>query len=316
MSQLKIASLTEKLRDLNLPDDVLKAGLDMFESIWAIAEQHIQVEIEKSKTHYHKKESELLQKQQRAVDIIEQLNKELAAVNQQNVLLERENETLHTEVDRKIGELAGYQTTIARLEEKDFARLHEVKHLMEETGKYKENQELTQKRLDEANRQAQADFKIYNDMREDLKTQTRLKENAQEQVKRLTEENGVLQERFKMEYGKSNAAQALLEESKVTTKKYEVTIQELKHDYESQRDILNTEQKIRLELERKVAVLETQLKSQEVVSKETIAKLEQELNLQKSEVMNLRTRLVKAEGALEREKKAVERLETKLTSSR
>jgi chromosome segregation ATPase len=316
MSQLKIASLTEKLRDLNLPDDVLKTGLDMFESFWAIAEQHIQVEIEKSKTHYHKKESELLQKQQRAVDIIEQLNKELAAANQQNDILSRENETLHTEVDRKIGELAGYQTHIARLEEKDFARLHEVKNLMEETGKCKENQELTQKRLDEANRQAQADYKIYNDMREDLKTQTRLKENAQEQLKRLTEENSVLQERFKVEYGKAIAAQAVLEEIKITLKKHEVTIQELKQELESQRDNLNTEQKVRLELERKAAVLETQLNNQEVISKETITKLEQELNLQKSEVMNLRTRLIKSEGALEREKKAVERLETKLTSSR
>jgi DNA repair exonuclease SbcCD ATPase subunit len=316
MSQLKIASLTERLRDLNLPDNVLKTGLDMFESFWAIAEQHIQTEIEKSKTHYYKKESELLQKQQRAVDIIEQLNKELAAIKQQNDLLERENETLHTEVDRKIGELAGYQTTIARLEEKDFARLHEMKRLSEEVGKFKENQDLTQKKLDEANRQAQADFKLYNDMREELKTQTRLKENFQEQVKRLTEENGVLQERFKAEFGKSSAAQATVEEIKVAIKKGEVTIQELKHDYESQRDALNAEQKIRLELERKAAVLETQLANQETVSKETITKLEQELSLQKSEVMNLRTRLIKSEGALEREKKAVERLETKLTSSR
>jgi chromosome segregation ATPase len=316
MSQLKIASLTERLRDLNLPEEVLKTGLDMFESFWAIAQQHIQTETEKSKTHYHKKESELLQKQQRAIDIIEQLNKELAAANQQNDVLNRENETLHTEVDRKIGELTGYQATISRLEEKDFARLHEVKHLMEETGKYKENQELTQKRLDEANRQAQADFKLYNDMREELKTQTRLKENFQEQVKRLTEEHAVLQERFKIEFGKASAAQAIVEESKVTVKKLETTIQELKQDFESQRDTLNAEQKIRLELERKVAVLETQLSNQENISKETITKLEQELNLQKAEVMNLRTRLIKSEGALEREKKAVERLETKLTSSR
>jgi len=316
MSQLKIASLTERLRDLNLPDDVLKTGLDMFESFWAIAEQHIHTEIEKSKAHYYKKESELLQKQQRAIDIIEQLNKELAAVNQQHDLLVRENETLHTEVDRKIGELAGYQTTIARFEEKDFARLHEVKRLMEETGKHKENQELTQKKLEEVNRQAQADCKAYNDVREDLKTQTRLKENAQEQVKRLIEENAVLQERFKLEYGKAIAAQAALEEIKLTIKKFETTIQELKHELESQRDNLSAEQKIRLELERKSAVLETQLSNQETISKETITKLEQELNLQKSEVMNLRTRLIKAEGALERERKAVERLETKLTSSR
>lgn len=316
MSQLKIASLTERLRDLNLPEEALRTGLDMIQSFWTIAEQHIQEETTKSKTHYYKKESELLQKQQRAIDIIEQLNKELAGIKQQNDLLTRENETLHTEVDQKIGELVGYQAHIGRLEEKDFARLHEVKRLMEETGKYKENQELTQKKLDEANRQAQADSKIYNDMREDLKTQTRLKENAQEQVKRLTEENTVLQERFKVEYGKSTAAQAVLEESKIALKKCETTIQELKQNFESQRDSLNTEQKIRLDLERKVAVLETQLNNQETISKETITKLDQELNLQKSEVMNLRTRLIKSEGALEREKKAVERLETKLTSSR
>jgi hypothetical protein len=316
MSQLKIASLTERLRDLNLPDEVLKTGLDMFESFWAIAEQHIRSEVEKAKTNYHKKESELLQKQQRAIDLVEQLNKDLAATRQKNEVLERENETLHTEVDRKIGELAGYQATIARFEEKDFARLHEVKRLSEELGKYKENQELTQKKLDESTRQAQADFKLYNGMREDLKTQTRLKENFQEQSKRLAEENNVLQERFKTEYSKSSAAQALLEESKTTLKKCEATIQELKQNNETQRDALNLEQKIRLELERKVAVLETQFTNQETISKETIGKLEQELNLQKAEVMNLRTRLIKAEGALERERKAVERLETKLTSSR
>lgn len=316
MSQLKIASLTERLRDLNLPEEALKTGLDMIQSFWTIAAQHIQEETTKSKNNYYKKESELLQKQQRAIDIIEQLNKELAAVNQQNDLLTRENETLHTEVDRKIGELAGYQAHIARLEEKDFARLHEVKRLVEEAGKYKENQDVTQKRFDEANRQAQADNKLYIGAREDLKTQIRIRENAQEQVKRLSEENNVLQERFKMEYGKVTSAQAVLEESKIMVKKCEATIQELKQDLEFQRDNLSAEQKIRLELERKVAVLETQLSNQETISKETILKLEQELNLQKSEVMNLRTRLIKSEGALEREKKAVERLETKLTSSR
>jgi len=316
MSQLKIASLTERLRDLNLPEEVLKMGLDMFESFWGLAEQKIQEEVNKSKNHYYKKESELLQKQQRAVDIIEQLNKELAAIKQQNNLLERENETLHTEVDRKIGELAGYQTHIARYEEKDFARLHEVKRLAEESARAKENQEITQKKLDEALRQSQADNKLYHDMHEELKNHIRTKENAQEQVKRLTEENSVLQERFKVEYGKTTAAQATIEELKTTIKKNEAATQELKQEFEARRDHLSSEQKIRLELERKAAVLETQLSNQETTSKETITKLEQDLNLQKAEVMNLRTRLIKSEGALEREKKAVERLETKLSSSR
>lgn len=316
MSQLKIASLTERLRELNLPEEALKAGIEMIESFWTIAQQHIRTEVEKAKIHYYQKESELLQKQQRSLDVIEQLNKELAAIKQQNDLLTRENETLHTEVDRKIGELAGYQAAVSRLEEKDFTRLHEVKRLMEETGKYKENQELTQKKLDEALRQAQADSKLYNDMREELKTQTRLKENFQEQVKRLTEEHGILQERFKIECSKASAAQAIVEEAKVTVKKLETTIHELKQELDSQRDALSAEQKVRLELERKVAILETQLSNQENISKETITKLEQELNLQKAEVANLRTRLIKSEGALEREKKAVERLETKLTSLR
>ncbi|MEY3220646.1 MAG: hypothetical protein RIT27_2003 [Pseudomonadota bacterium] len=316
MSQLKIASFTEKLRELDLPEEILDTGLEMFKSFWALAEHRIQEEVTKSKNHYHKKESELLQKQQRAIDIIEQLNKELAAVNQQKDLLERENKTLHTEVDQKIGELTGYQAHISRFEEKDFAHLHEVKRLSEESARAKENQELTQKKLDEANRQAQADNKLYNDMREELKTHIRVKENVQEQVKRLTEENGVLQERIRNEYGKATAAQAIVEELKANVKKCEATIQALKQDFELQRDHLNAEQKIRLELERKTAVLETQLNNQEAISKETITKLEQELSLQKAEVMNLRTRLIKSEGALEREKKAVERLETKLSSSR
>jgi septal ring factor EnvC (AmiA/AmiB activator) len=46
-----------------------------------------------------------------------------------------------------------------------------------------------------------------------------------------------------------------------------------------------------------------------------ITKLEQELAAHKSEVTTVRNRLIKAEGGLEREKKAVERLENKLAAT-
>ena len=49
--------------------------------------------------------------------------------------------------------------------------------------------------------------------------------------------------------------------------------------------------------------------------KETILKQDKELKTARSEVTSLRNRMIKTEGAFEREKKALERLETKLVAA-
>jgi hypothetical protein len=64
-----------------------------------------------------------------------------------------------------------------------------------------------------------------------------------------------------------------------------------------------------------MASLTSRAESQEWAYKEIIAKLEKELEIAKNEATSVRSRMIKAEGALEREKKAIERLETKLIAT-
>jgi hypothetical protein len=89
----------------------------------------------------------------------------------------------------------------------------------------------------------------------------------------------------------------------------------LRAELQQAREALEAETKSRNETERKVALLSAQLEAQDRVHRDSMIKLEQENNASKAETMNLRNRLIKAEGALEREKKAVERLEARLATS-
>ncbi|EDN70026.1 hypothetical protein BGP_3193 [Beggiatoa sp. PS] len=107
----------------------------------------------------------------------------------------------------------------------------------------------------------------------------------------------------------------MVQEIKESNQKYDSEIKRLKEEKHELRATLETESKIRGELDKKVAFLTGRSDSQEAGYKEIIGRLERELEKTKSEASQLRNRMIKAEAGFEREKKAIERLETKLVAS-
>jgi len=303
---------SEDLRRLALPEEIQHIGTEATHNIWQAAQRIIQEQSEKIKALYQRQEAELLEKHQKALDTIDAQHKELVGFKQQAELLTRENKSLRVELDRKIGEISGHETHLVRLEEKALGNDHEVRRLVEEATRYKEQADYTQRRLDEANRQAQLEQQSLIEARTELESLDRSRERLQEQVKQLSTEVEQLRERVKAEYTRAAVAAAQTEEIRGSLKKSEQNIQELRHELQTTKESLSTEQKSRQETEKKAMLLSTQLSALEHTYKDSTNKLEQELNLSKSEVMSLRTRMIKAEVSLEPDKKAVERRETKL----
>ena len=68
-------------------------------------------------------------------------------------------------------------------------------------------------------------------------------------------------------------------------------------------------------MSKKLNTLTARAESQEWAYKEMMSGLEKDLDIAREEASTVRARMIKAEGKLERETKAIERLETKLVAA-
>jgi len=187
--------------------------------------------------------------------------------------------------------------------------------LTEEVGRVHENANGLKKRLYEVNRQAEQDRTALKEVREELAVTLHNRDRLEKDIKTAKQETNEVWKQLKLEQKQAAVAEALVQEMKETGKKYESEIKSLKAEKQEIKARLETEARARVDLEKKVAMLQGRADSHEVAHKETIAKLEQEVELVKSEASTVRNRMIKAEAALEREKNACERLETKLVAA-
>jgi chromosome segregation ATPase len=169
--------------------------------------------------------------------------------------------------------------------------------------------------LYEVNHQAEQDRLTLKETREEAIVNLRTRERLDKDLKTAIQESKDIWEKLKMEQRKAAVAESLVQELREAGKKYEADIKLLKQEKHELKESLEGESKAHMEMEKKVAALTARADSQEWGYRETILKLENELEVTKSESAALRNRMIKAEGALEREKKALERLETKLIAA-
>jgi chromosome segregation ATPase len=120
---------------------------------------------------------------------------------------------------------------------------------------------------------------------------------------------------LKLEQTKVAVAEALTQELREVIKKLNDDIKLLKQDKQELREDVESEKKVHAETEKKLTALSARADSQEWAYKEMISNLEKDLEIAREEASAVRTRMIKAEGKLERETKAIERLETKLVAA-
>jgi chromosome segregation ATPase len=258
---------------------------------------------------------EITQQYQDVLIKVEQMSREIANATTNIDSLTRENKSLQVDVNRKLGELKSAADQIAYFQEKLVQQEHEIKRLIEENGRVRENSENLKKRLYEVSRQSEQDQVTLKEIREESAVNIHIRERLEKNLKTAMQEAEEVWKQLKHEQAKSAAAEALVQEMKETTKKYEVEIKLLKQEKQELKEAVEAEAKTRIDLEKRLATLAARLESQEWGYKEMITKLEKELEIAKAEASQVRNRMIKAEGALEREKKAIERLETKIIAA-
>ena len=305
-------SVIEDNKDVDLPEEIKQLGLDSLRAIWQVCCRFLEEETHKLKALAEQREQELKEKLRESHQTIEHLTKENAALRVTIDTLEREKKALTSNLDRKTGELQNYQEQLNTVHEKFLVQEQEIRRSIEEIGRQKEIAEATQKRFDEAMRQMREDQHSLAEAREENTAHQRVRERLENHLKTVIDEVERIRERLKTEQTRAAVSEAVVEEIKGTVTKTELEIKNLKAEIRERRENIEAETRMRVEAERKTALLAAQLDAQERVQRDTVSKLEQELSVSRTELLNLRNRMVKAEGALEREKKAVERLETRL----
>ncbi len=175
--------------------------------------------------------------------------------------------------------------------------------------------ETLKKRLYEVNGQLAQEIIALKESREEAAVNLRTYERIDKDLKAAIQESKGIWEKFGLEQRRAAVAEALIQEKVEAARKYEASIKLLKQEKQELRESLEAEIKVCIDMEKRVIASTARTDSQEAGYKERLFKLEQELKIAKSEVTVLRNGKIKAEGALERERKALERLETKLVAA-
>jgi len=300
---------------LQVPEEIQHLGLEALQLLWQTSRNMAKQEVEVIKKRYEQMEIELVQQRQEALEKVKQIAKEVEVAQAQIEVLARENKSLQVDLNRKIGELESAHDQTHHFREKINQQEYEIKKLVEDTGKTRESNDNLQKRLYEVSRQAEQDRQTLKEVSEESLVNLRTRERLDKNLKTAMQEAEQVWKQLKLEQTRTAVAEALVQEAKETIKKLESEIHLVKDEKHEIKANVETELKARVELEKRVASLTARSDTQEWGYKDTIAKLEKELEMTKGEATGLRNRLIKAEGALEREKKALERLETKLVAA-
>jgi len=315
MTQKNIQLTVAEENPPKLPEDLQRLSNEAVNILWQNAHAIAKQEIEKNKQRYQLFEVEVLKQRQDALDKVVEIKAMLDAAKTHIDALARENKSREVDLNRQTGELKSAVDQIHHLQERNLAQELEIKRLIEEIGRLRESVDTLTKRSYEATRQVELDRIALKAAGEEIVSSTKIRDRLDNNLKAAIQESEQVWKQLKQEQTRAAVADALTQELRETIKKLEGDIKLLKQEKHEMHEAMEVETRVRIDLEKKAAILTTRAESQEWSYKETISRLEKELESAKSETTSLRNRLIKAEGALEREKKAIERLETKLIAA-
>lgn len=315
MTQKNVQLTVAEENPPKLPEELQRLSNEAVNIIWQNAHAIAKQEIEKNKQRYQLFEVEVLKQRQDALDKVIEIKAMLDAAKTHIDALTRENKSREVDLNRQTGELKSAVDQIHHLQERNLAQELEIKRLIEEIGRLRESVDTLTKRSYEATRQVELDRIALKAAGEEIVSSTKIRDRLDNNLKAAIQESEQVWKQLKQEQTRAAVADALTQELRETVKKLEGDIKLLKQEKHEMHEAMEVETRVRIDLEKKAAMLTTRAESQEWSYKETISRLEKELESAKSETTSLRNRLIKAEGALEREKKAIERLETKLIAA-
>lgn len=298
-----------------IPENVERIGMEALQIFWQTSQTIAKKEIESVKKRYQQYEFEVLQQRQAALDKAERTSQKLAAAHATIEVLTREKKSLQVDINRKNDALKNAAVQKNLFEDKIAEQEHEIKRLTEEVGRSHEKAETLKKRLYEVNRQLAQEIIALRESREEAAVNLRTYERIDKDLKAAIQESKEIWEKFGIEQRRAAIAEALVQEKAEAARKYEASLKLLKQEKQESKESLEAEIKVRLEMEKRIVAATARADSQEAGYKERLFQLEQELEVARSEVTALRNGKIKAEGALERERKALERLETKLVAA-
>lgn len=312
MSRKTVNLTTIEDKPAELPEDVKRIGTEAAEIIWKISQDYAHREIDTLRQRHQEKEQASTEQHQAALHHIAELEHTIATKQQHIEQLTRAKKSLDVDIERESSELKAAQTQAALLQEKVDKQEHEIRNLIEELGRAREHNDSLQKKLYELNRQIEQDRTILREAQEESVVNQRIRERLENTLRETKLESEQVWRQLKQEQTRQSVSEAQVQELREIIKKLESELRQGKEEKKELREDATTEIRTRSELEKKMAMLIARSEAQEQAYKEALAKQEHDLNVARQEAQSLRDRVIKTEGALEREKKAIERLENKL----
>lgn len=298
-----------------VPEELQKMATESLQILWQLSQNVAQDEIKAVKERYKKLESEVLEKRQEALNKVTEIKKEIAATKQVLETIKRENKSLEVDQKREKTELKSLEDKNHVLQDKLVLQEQDIKNITEQLGAARQHGENLQKRLQIVENDLDKVREKLTESKEDLAVSSHNNERLEKNLATVQKELDETWKQLKVKERKAAVAEALVEEIKQSNNKHENEIKALKTEELEKKASFAVESKAKLDQEKKVAILTARLEIQEKSYKDIIKRLEQELTMSRAEASNMRNRVVKAEGGLEREKRALERLENKLIAA-
>ena len=297
---------------LKIPDSVLQQHDAFLQTVWAEVEQYVTDIRDELKVYWEREQKNLTKINTRVQNELDNVkgkhNHLLGDYNQ----LDQANQLLEKSIEQRSSDLRANEQIQVDINRKNIQFLEEIKQLTLELGRLQEKSESSQKKLEKSQMQLQEEQEKAISLQQELRLTQNNKKNYEQNLQHLQDELSKTNNQLRIESHRATVAETLSEENKSQREQSYHEVIQLKASLKSNQEKIEITQSNLHDANKRVGNLKTQAEMQANFNQKNISQLEIELKSSKSELSELRQRVIKAESASERERKAMERLENKL----
>ncbi len=295
-----------------IPEVITEQHDNLLQAMWAEVERILAENRAEIKNHWEREQNTLSKKYDIIFNELESLKEKYNLLVADYNQLDKANQLLEKSIEQRSSDLRASQQQQAELNAKNSKFLDEIKQLTLDLGRITEHRNLLQKQIEKDHLQAQDEQDRLQNVQQALQLQQYHNRQNEQEIQHLEEELAKVSNQLRMETHKATVAETLSTEVQNQKEQAFHEVIQLKGHLKSAQEKTEGLQKNLEEANKRISNLQTQAEMQVSFYQKNIKQLETELKTSKSELHDLRQRVIKAESAAERERKAIERLENKL----
>ena len=301
--------MTQKLK---IPEQILQQHDDALKDLWAEVETYVTDVREELKVYWEREQNNVNKNLSNTLHELDGLKEKYSALLGDYNQLDQANQLLEKSIEQRSSDLRASEQVKIELNNKNNQLLEEIKQIILEVGRLREQNVTLQKQVEKDHILVQEEQEHVVLLAQEIKIHQNNIKHSEQENQHLQEELAKVNNQLRLEARKATIAETLSTEIQIQKEQCNHDIIQLKSSLKSSEESIHVANASLADANKRVSNLKTQAEMQANFNQKNMHQLESELQASKTELSELRQRVIKAESASERERKAMERLENKL----